>query len=253
MAPNERENVIKSSETQLAIVSALKEFDGATISQIADELELAPSTAYRHVQTLKEHRYVVKDGDEYEVGLRYLDLGGYARTRFDSDEQVRSLVDKLANETNEFVSFIGEEHGLGYFLYINRQGVPSDARVGKLVPLHQSAGGKAILAELDEDRREAIIDRHGLKRKTEETVTDRETLATELENAVERGYATVEGDHTPSLWGVGAAVTRPDGSVLGGITIAGPAYRLRGERIEEEIPQLLLGSLKEFELQLTHS
>lgn len=247
-----KDGTIRSDETLLALILLLKQKDGATVTELANEMDLAKSSVHRHLKTMLKHRYVVKDDNEYKLGLRFLDLGGFARARNDIYSEVKPVVKRLATETGEFVSFVTEEHGMGIFLYIEREGVPSDARVGKEVYLHQSAAGKAILSQIDEKRRKEIIDRHGLPRKTEDTITDRDRLLEELREIEQRGYSYVKGDHTSSLWGVGAPVIHPEGRLLGGITVAGPAYRLRGERIEEELPDFLLGKMKEFELQVTH-
>lgn len=252
MVTNDKEGVIKSDETLLTLLSLLKQKNGATVTELADDMDLAKSSVYRHLKTLLINRYVIKEGSEYKLGLRFLDLGGFARAQNDIYSEVKPIVSQLASETGEFVSFITEEHGMGVFLYIERQGVPSDARVGKEVYLHQSAAGKAILSQINKERREEIIDQHGLPQKTENTITDKDRLYEEIEGIQDRGYAYVEGDHTDSLWGVGVPVLHPDGRVLGGITLAGPSYRLRGERMEKELPELLKGKMKEFELQVTY-
>jgi len=43
-------------------------------------MDLATSTAHKYLATLASENYVVKEGDEYHVGLRFLDLSTYAKT-----------------------------------------------------------------------------------------------------------------------------------------------------------------------------
>ena len=47
-------------------------------------------------------------------------------------------------------------------------------------------------------------------------------------------------------------VERPDGSLLGSIPVSGPTQRMKGERFEEEPPNLLLGTVNEVELNIAY-
>jgi len=251
MAPTDDPKLIKSDETLLQIIDAIRANGGATVTEVASELGLAKSTVFRHLKTLEKHRFVSSEEFTYQIGLRFLELGVDAREGY-YYEQIKPFIEDLANESGEFTGFLVEEHGLGRYIYLDRQGVPSDARIGERLFLNQSAAGKAILAHLDEERVHDIIERHGLPRKTEATITDKDELFRELETIRERGYSIVKGDHTEMLWGIGAPVLLYNERLIGGITIAGPSYRTDEEKIEYDLPKLLLGKLKEFELQVTY-
>lgn len=45
----------------------------------------------------------------------------------------------------------------------------------------------------------------------------------------------------------------PDGEVLGGFSVAGPTHRIEGNRLEEELPDMLLSLANELELNITYS
>lgn len=245
---------IKSDETLLSIVDVLYEEDGATVTEVADAVDVSKSTVHRHLATLYNHRYVTKVDGEYVLSFRFLKLGGHVRDRKPEYKYAKSAVADIAAETGEFVGFLVEEHGIGTYIYCEwgSEGVGNDVRIGRQVHLNQSAAGKAILAHLPPERVDSIINEHGLPARTPKTITDRETLEDNLARIQERGYAYAHGEHTDGLWAVGVPVRDVEEEIVGGILVAGPTHRMKGDRIESELPEYLLGAVKEFELNVSH-
>lgn len=255
MTENGDGGTIKSSATQFALVESLRDRGEAGVSDLARELEVSKSTVHRHLTALAEHGYVIQDGDRYRLSLRFLDVASQVRNRREPDRRIKQTVFDLAYETGELVSFVVEEDGWGVFLYRvqGESGVESDAHVGKHVHLHHTSAGKALLSGLPDDRIHEIVELRGLPPKTDATVTDEDTLFDEIAAIRSRGVAIAVGEHTKGLSSVGAPVTLPSGEVLGGLSVAGPSFRLEGERLEEEIPNTLLGVVNEFELNVAYS
>ncbi|QLG49991.1 IclR family transcriptional regulator [Natrinema halophilum] len=245
---------VKSGQTLLAVIEALKELDGASVSELAAELDIAKSTAHRHVTTLAENGYVDQIDDTYTLSFRFLDLGGYVRDQHRLYKQIRPSLERLSEETGELATFIVEDDGMGVFVYreLGSNGVNTAARVGSHTYLHQTAAGKAILAEFSEERFEEILDRHGLPRKTAHTITDDAELREEIEEIRRRGYAYAAEENTKGLTSVGAAVYGPNDALLGAVSIDGPSHRLQGEWLNDEIPQVLLSAINEYELNVSY-
>jgi DNA-binding IclR family transcriptional regulator len=206
------------------------------------------------VASLHEEKFVIREGNEYRLGLRFLDLGTSVRNRREEYRMMKSTTRALAEKTGELVSFMVKENGRGVFLYRERgeQGVESAAHVGKRADLHTTASGKALLANLPQDEIREIIDEYGLSAQTEATITDKDELLEELDEIVESNLAFSVGEYTQGLASVGAPVVRPDGEVLGGLSVAGPRHRMTEERFHETIPQQLLSIVNEFELNVTY-
>lgn len=256
MNPGERtDGVIKSGATLFAVIDGLKDLNGAQVTELADYLDMPPSTTHRHLKTLRQHEYVYKDDGEYRLGFKFLDVGGYVRQRHDVAREIKDTVQELADETNELSAFIVEDHGLGVFVhrYTGNSGVHSDARIGKRVPLHLTSGGKAILANLPSDRLQEILDHRGLPSKTSKSITDYDELVEELQAIRENGYGFGRGENTVGLHSIGAPVHGPDDEVLGAVTVAGPAHRLEDDKVEAELLDLLLKKVNEFELNFSYA
>ncbi|UPM45218.1 IclR family transcriptional regulator [Halocatena salina] len=245
---------VKSDETLFSIIEALQSGAWTGVSEIAREIDVANSTVHRHLQSLLTHEFVVEHNGRYRLGYRFLELGGAVRSSDDLVNQVRPVVTDLATETGETVHFIIEEHGRGIVVYheAGANATPVVVSTGARFPLHTSAAGKAIMAELSDERIHDIVDRHGLNALTDRTITDEEKLFAELETVHEQGIAFNRGENNEVARGVGAAIIRPNGEVLGGLTIVGPPHRMSGERFEEEIPALIHSTCQEFEVLVTH-
>jgi DNA-binding IclR family transcriptional regulator len=109
-----------------------------------------------------------------------------------------------------------------------------------------------MLANMPADRAEAILDAKGLERFTEETVTDRERLTDELETIRDEGVAFNYGEYIEGMHTVSVPVFDDNDRIAGALGVSGPAHRLKGDRLHEEIPDLLLGTANELEINISY-
>lgn len=246
---------IKSLGTAFRVINALQELGRSGVTELANHTDLSKSTVHKHLNTLAAYDYIVKEDEEYRLGFRFLDIGGHVRAQFPGASIIKPKVQELAEETGEVAQYMTEECGRAVVLFreADLNGVPSRTRTGKRMYLHQIASGKAILAELPRDRVAEILDRHGLPRATDSTITDREQLFAELDEIRDRGLSYSYGESTKGLYAVAAPMSAPDGSVLGACVVSGPSHRMGGEPMEKEIPDLLLSVINEIELNIAHS
>lgn len=253
--PSEAKNPVKSVETVLRIVDRLMAVDGAELSELTDSLDISKSTIHNYLSTLEQEEYVVKEGTEYNVGIRFLELGAYARARQKIYDIAKPEVAKLAEETGELANLLIEEHGRGSYLVreFGEDAVQVEAHVGTRTYLHSTALGKAILAHLPDERVDEIIDTHGLPEVTEQTVTEREALFDRLEQVRERGFALDDEERLPGLRCVAVPVLSNTGRVLGAVSVSGPTTRMTEERFREEVPRKVLETVNVIELNVTYS
>lgn len=244
---------VKTTVVTFTILEAVKELDGGRVSEIADHLGMTKSKVHRHLSTLVEEEYLVRDGDLYRLGLRFLDLGEHSRNAKPDYRLAKEQVEKLAESTNERAQFIVEEHGYGVYVHrqIGSNAVETGSRVGKRIPLHATSAGKAILAELPQERVETIIVRHGLHGVTKHTVTDQDDLYEELDVIRSQGYATNEEENILGLYAIGVPIVRPNGMLLGALSISGPVNRLKNESTDNILTDLL-GAANELELNIEY-
>ncbi|NGM70500.1 IclR family transcriptional regulator [Natronolimnobius sp. AArcel1] len=248
-------NPVHSLETGFAIVQALQSLDGAGVTELAANLELPKSTVHNYLSTLEQEEYVVNTDGTYRLGTRFLEHGAYARSQLQIYDIAREEVDKLAAETGELANLTVEEHGYGVYLHQSRgdQAVNVDSYVGTRVPLYCTALGKAMLAHFPTDRVDELIDRHGLPKNTDKTLTSREELEAEFEAIRERGFAFDDEERLPGLRCVGAPILSNNNRVLGAVSVAGPTNRLRDNKFRQSVPERVLETVNVIELNVTYA
>lgn len=245
--------MVEADRTLFNIIEVLVEENGATVTKIATELELAKSTVHQHLATLVDLEYAIKFGEEYNVSLRFLAIGEQARQKYNAADLTKHMVTQLAEETGERVQFIINEYNHAFYTYMatGQRGVTANRTAGKMRYLHSSSGGKAILAEMSNENIKSIIDRTGLPAETNNTITDEKQLFEEIDKIRERGYSLNKGESLEGLWGIGASVV-VDGSIVGALSIAAPRGRLENGQFHQELPEFLLSATNELELKLRY-
>lgn len=230
---------IDAVRTSCVILEELCRSNGAGVTELSNRLDISKAGVHSHLATLEQKEFVVKDGSEYRISLRFLDFGEYAKQNVEIYDVVREEVDILAEKTGEVAQFMVEEHGWGIYIYKRRgeSGVQTASYVGDRKHLHCTGVGKAILASLPHERIEEIIDRRGLPAATKQTITDRETLYDELESIRSRGVAFDDEEILPGLRCVAVPVSSQRKGLLGAISITGPTSRMKGTRFTEELPE----------------
>lgn len=238
---------LSTTRTSLDVLEAIKALDGATATELADELGLARSTIHKHLSTLADAQLVVKKGVRYHLGLRFFEFGEYALTQWAPYRLAEQKTDELEDRTGRTVDFSVEEHGRVISLYSELYSARESefAKDRRMFYMHNTAGGKAILAQYSRDEVDNILDRWGLPAETEHTITDRDELFAELEVIREQGYARNDEEVVEGLFSIAKPVLYPGDQVLGAISIDSPTYRT-----EDEVIDVLLGELENAVAQL---
>jgi DNA-binding IclR family transcriptional regulator len=245
---------VKTADRIFRIVETLQAMDGGRVSEVAAELDMADSTVHRHLQALQENEYVVQEGDTYHIGFRFLNLGDYARNRKELYRLAEPKVEQVAEETNERAEFIVEEFGRAVFVHrhIGSNAIQADSHLGKRLPMHATSAGKAILAHMPTDRVERVLERTGMEQYTAQTITDEEVLAEELATIREEGVAFNHEEYIGGMNTVSVPVMDRHEQIAGALGVSGPAHRLKGDRLRQEVPDLLLGSANELEINISY-
>lgn len=253
----EAKHPVKTTEKSFDVIEYLKRSGCSGVTEIADELGMNKSVVHNHLTTLRKRGYVRSTADgKYELSLKFLDLGGTIRSDMELFDISKETVKDVANETGETAILGTFEDGLCVHLYrVNGSDavdpVVIDTHVGLREHMHNSALGKAMLAALDDDRVDDILDRRGLPATTDRTITDRDTLFEELETAREEGIAWDDEERITGLRAVAAPITTPDGTALGAVCVAGPRSRFSGATFREELPEIIEKATNVIELRVS--
>ena len=97
---------VQSVDRALTILEMLAREGEAGVTEIAAELGVHKSTAFRLLATLESHRLVEQDGDRgrYRLGVGNLRLAGATTARLDLVTEARPVCRQLAADTGETVN-----------------------------------------------------------------------------------------------------------------------------------------------------
>lgn len=229
MSEKKGDGMVQSVQHLFEILDVLQEQEGAGVTEIAEQVDMARGSVHKHLKTLKHHDYIRQGTErEYRLGFKFLTRGGYVRDQSDLCRRARPLTQKLAERTDEPANFIIKDGAYGYFAYsVNDQyGLRGDVNIGEQFQLHQTAAGKAILSVLSDEVVRSIYNGLELKQRTENTIADPDALFEELDTIRERGYALNQEEFHDGVIGVGAPVQHADTDAIGAFSVAGPVTQI---------------------------
>jgi DNA-binding IclR family transcriptional regulator len=205
-----------------------------TVLELARDCGINRSTAWRLLRTLEHHGLVDRDPitQRYTVGYGAITVAA-AVTDDALVRRVRPLLAKLATVTGESVTLaVAKRFNLVYVDQVDPPNMMVPNWLDKPLPLHATSGGKAFLAWLAPDERDAVLPRE-LARYTPHTVTDRERLDREFAEVRQAGYALCAREYEEFSSGASAAVLNTRKYPIAVINVWGPAPRNPVKRLHE--------------------
>ena len=245
---------IEATETSLRLLERLVEAEEPLgVTRLAAELDLSKSVVHNHLSTLRSLGYVVKRNRKYRPALRPLALGEGTRSAMRVYDVGRTEVANLAEAAGETVSLFVQEEEWGVPVCIARgPGAWSPPyRAGERMPLHVNAPGKAILASLPADRVESMLDDGPLEAPTRHTITDPDELRRKLRKIRDDGVSFCRGEQFSGIIGIGAPIEYIGESRHAALAVVGPAERLNGRYLEEDLAGQVISTAKSIEVALT--
>ncbi|GAB7021098.1 IclR family transcriptional regulator [Halostagnicola bangensis] len=239
-----------------SIVDELRETDAAGVTELSERLGLSKSNVHHHLSTMRERGFVVKrDNGDYSIGLEFFSVGFDARNRHPIYQPAKENLPQLAKETGETSWCMIEENNKGILIdgYASETSLNPNAAIGTWKPLHCSSTGKAILANLPAERREAILDTDSLPAMTEHSTTDPEAVREELKEIRNQGFAINLGEDIPGIHTVGTPIFDGTDTLVGSISAGGAANRLTEEYCVDELAPLVKATADDIELSIVYN
>lgn len=236
---------VRSLDRAMAILGVFDEQHiQRSLSEIAEALDLNTSTTYRLLQSLKAHGLVTQPHGHkaYTPGPAILRLARLATRALDLQDIARPHMRRLRDTIGETVGLHALRSDLCRVVVDQAESRHALRRsyteLGEPIPLHQGAPGKVLLAFLDPDQRDAVFAR-GLAAANENTITDEGALRADLAATADRGYALSFGERVDGIHTVAVPLFDHSNSVVGALSVTGPAIRMPAERLADIAPSAL--------------
>jgi DNA-binding IclR family transcriptional regulator len=227
---------VQSVDRAVSVLEILAREGHAGVSEVAAEIGVHKSTAFRLLAALEERDLVEQNTErgKYQLGFGVLRLASAIPARLDIVRQAQPVLDDLARRLDETVNLavVREHYSVHVQQALGSAAVASQNWVGQLTPLHATSSGKILLAYMSEERLNETLAASSLKAYTEHTLTSREALVEQLAQARAEGFATAYEEIETGLNAAAVPVRDHTGSVVGAVSASGPAYRFDKARIE---------------------
>jgi IclR family acetate operon transcriptional repressor len=210
-----------------------------SVAELHEELQIPKSTLVRLLQCMADEGFIEQDSEtgEYRLGIRTFEIGSiYQRTHMmNVGALARPAMERLSAKYNVSANLAildGDE-----IVYVeNVEPVGSPMRlaysVGDRFGVHHTALGKAMVAFLPEEEREALLQDAKLRALTPRTITTIPDLRKELTSVREAGYAVDDEESLPGLRCVGAPIWNSEG-IVAGLSASGSTLSVSRERVAE--------------------
>ena len=230
-------NVIKSLSRGLTALELVLE-QSATPQSLAKALDVDRTTAYRILNTLSAHGFVLRDplDDQYVINVRK--VFGFAHSmvgKLHFPTLAAPYLQRLRQETGEAASLAVLQDA--EVVYVNH--LPSEEAItvapmlGVRRPVYVSAVGKAICAHLSRDDQERLFDLIDWQPLTGKTICNSGDFHVELELTRGRGYAVDDEETFDGVRCVAAPVRNHGDEIIAAMGISGPATRLTPSRLHQ--------------------
>jgi DNA-binding IclR family transcriptional regulator len=211
-----------------------------TVMELAEEFELHRSTMFRELQALEEVGYVRRrKSGHYALGLKLISLSKTAFENLDLREAAHDHIRRLHRTVGNTIHLAAlMDDSIVYVDKVEDQhGVRMYSRIGNAVLPYCSGVGKAILADLDQTTRDAILEQTTWKKFTDSTILTREALDTELELVQRQKFATDDAEFEDFVNCVAVPI-RSSGGIVGALSVTAVRMVQNLDQLKTRIPAM---------------
>jgi IclR family pca regulon transcriptional regulator len=181
----------------LAVIRAFtREHAALSLSEIARGAHIPAATARRCLLTLEELGYVTRNGRDFLLRPKVLELGAAYLESMNIEQVTKNHLEELARNTADSAALCvldGSE-----IVYVARASVRTllrlEAHIGSRFPAHATSTGRVLLAGVSPERLQRYFESAKLEALTERTVTDPAKLRSLIEETRRSGYSAVEDE-----------------------------------------------------------
>jgi DNA-binding IclR family transcriptional regulator len=207
----------------------------ATLAEVSRHFDWPRSSTFNLLGTLAGRGYLYEPRARggYYPSPKWLTLLQQVERAEPIPEALHALLRSLVERTGEtavlaatsgahavFVASVESPHAIRYI-----------ANPGKLVPLHVTATGRALLSMLSASDRASVLRRATFERYTPTTLMSVAAVEKEIQHSLQRGWFEGDAEFTADLGGVALPLDLPHRHFA--VLVAGPMFRVksRGEEL----------------------
>lgn len=242
----ESKNPIQVSERIFSTIEYLAASGPTGLQELSSELGLNKSTVHRILNSLICMDYVRQDTDtlKYSLTFKFCRISNQILSQNNMIDLARPYIKELAEQSGETVHLV-QIDGI-HAVYIDkveasRNSVRLVSQVGKSIPLYCSGVGKAMLAEMTDEKIRSVWEQSEIKKLTKYTVTDFEEFCSLITDIRKNGYALDNEENELGVRCIAVSLKSFNGKPSYAISISAPKDRMTDDRINE-LKELILNT-----------
>lgn len=201
----------------------------ATLAEISEDLGWPRSSTFNILDTLAQRGYLfIAEGRfGYYPTEKWLVESRVISEAMPVPDFVRRSIQQLTEETGETAYLVAPAglHVVLIYVVESKETIRYSADVGKLLPIHTSAAGRAILSQFPKQAIDSMLSKVEYIRYQPNSLMSPEAVLNDIAQSEKRGWFESDTQFTPDVQGI--AVKLP---LLGrqlAISIGGPAFRMK--------------------------
>lgn len=209
-------------------------------AELAEQFDMARSTAYRYLQTLTSTGFLEECPGGYRLGLRVIELAHIARRAYGPDEVFKEVLERLAHESGE-TALLARRSGADVVCLETALPAHQHLRVsyerGAVLTLNAGAAAEVLLAWEPETEVADLLRAAELPRYTPNSLTTVPEMVQRLAEIRSAGLAVTRAELDPHAIGVAAPIWR-NGKVFASVSVAAVDSRISDTVLASLIAQV---------------
>ncbi len=217
-----------------------------SLKELADLTDLNKSSLHHHLKTLTKLGYLQQDigTRKYDIGLNLVRAGQAYLQRLDVRERGHLFLEQLSNQLNQTVHMLVLDRN--EIVYVDKVDVnhhpgalKCSSFIGLRTDLYSTASGKVLLAFLERGAQQEIMANLELLKLTDYTITDKSSLAQELELTKARGYGLDLQEHTLGLQCIAVPILNANSQCIAAISVSCPTAVVSPDELVTSVVDVL--------------
>ena len=208
-----------------------------SLAEIAKLSGFNKTTVFRILTDMVEYGYIQQKnkGEDYRLGTKFFDFCGFIKSNMKIREVCIPFLVQLGRKVEEACALAlwdGTKAVISETFHASQplRVVPDE---GNSLPLHCTAPGKMILANMIKDKRSKFLSGNSLKAFTSNSITDLKDLMKHLDIIKREGVALEYDEYAIGISGVAAPIKDISAETIGSIGFVGPSARLTRQSLKK--------------------
>lgn len=235
-APHRREAMGGLAKGLAVIRAFTREHAALSLSEVARSAGIPAATARRCLLTLEENGYVTRNGRNFLLRPKVLELGAAYLESMNIEQVTKTQLEELASRTGDSAALCMLDDV--EIVYVARASVRTlvrlEAHVGSRFPAHATSTGRVLLAGVSAERLERYLRTAPLEALTERTVTDRARLRELIAECARAGYSVVEDELAYGVIALAVPVFDQKQRVVAALNTSSHSRRITRTRLVRE-------------------